>query len=152
GVPGPDILRESLGKLGYVEGQNLALEIRLSTTSTELRPQARELVDRQVDVIVTSTASGAQAAREATSPVPIVSAGVTGADLVEVGLAESQARPGGNVTGLTTFDADLVGKRLQLLTEIVPSTARVAVLQEASTIVPFPRELYARAADRLGVQ
>src|SRR5205823_2564534 len=86
---------------------------------------------------------------EATSTIPVVGLGIVGGDLIEAGLAASLARPGGNVTGLTTYDPDLIGKRLQLLTESAPGISRVAVIWAGST--PFARELYARAAQVLGV-
>jgi putative ABC transport system substrate-binding protein len=121
-----DILKAALRDLGYVEGRNIAFEYRYTDAIAERLPvMARELVDRQVDVIVTYT-SGASAARHFTDRIPIVQ--VAGPDPVAVGIAKSIAKPGGNVTGLTIFVAEIMAKRLELLREVDPAARRVGVL------------------------
>jgi len=121
--------RLALRKLGYIEGQNLAIEYRYAEGKFDRLPDlAAELVRLKVDLIVVSAAETAiRAAKNATKTIPIVMSG-QGADPVEAGLIESLARPGGNVTGLTNLTGDLGSKRLELLKEAVPKLARVAVL------------------------
>jgi putative ABC transport system substrate-binding protein len=114
--------------LGYVEGQNIILERLSAEGKFERFPEIfRNLVSNKVDVIVTTTNSLAQAAKDVTQTVPIVMSSST--NPVTGGLVQSLARPGGNVTGLS-LDAgpEIIGKRLQLLKELVPSISRVAVL------------------------
>ena len=124
----------ALRELGYIEGQNIAIEYRYSEGKTDRAPElAAELVRLKVDIIV--VAGGIiwiRAAKNATKTIPIVMVGV-GNDPVEAGLIESLARPGGNVTGLTNLTGKLAGKRLELLKEAVPKLARVAVLYEPAT-------------------
>ena len=111
--------QEGLCDLGYVEGQNIAIEFRSADGSLErLGDLADELVRLQVDVLVAGSSEGATAAKRATGTIPIVMANV--ADPVGTGLVSSLARPGGNMTGLTTMGADLSGKRLELIKEVVP--------------------------------
>src|SRR5207248_4996629 len=110
-----------------------------------------ELVALPVDIIVAPSTATVIAARAATSVIPIVSMG-RGGDLVEFGLADSLARPGGNVTGLTNLTDRLHGKRLQLLTEAVPRAALVAVLWDGNLPVPFPRRAFEEPAGALGIQ
>jgi putative tryptophan/tyrosine transport system substrate-binding protein len=151
GSAGPGVFRDALSELGYVEGENLVIETRLTPQVGDQYALSRELVALEVDVIVTSALSPARAASEATSTIPIVNAGIVGGDLIEAGLADSLARPGRNVTGLTTLDADLLGKRLQLLTEVAPGVTRVAILGPPGD-ADASRERYTRAAEQLGVQ
>lgn len=114
-------------ELGYVEGQNITIKRELSEASADrLREAAAELVKHNVDVIVTLSTTAARPAKQATSLIPIVAIGM--ADPVEDELVASLARPGGNVTGTTFLGPQLVTKRLQLLSEIVPQHSRVAVL------------------------
>jgi putative ABC transport system substrate-binding protein len=119
----------ALRELGYVEGQNIAVEYRYTEGKQgRLFELAAELVRLKVDIIV--TAGGAytvQMAKVATGTIPIVMVG-QGIDAVEAGLVESLARPGGNVTGITDLATELGGKRLELLKEAVPKLARVAAL------------------------
>ena len=126
-----EAIRLALRELGYIEGQNIAIEYRYAEGKPDRAPElAAELVRLKVDIIV--VAGGAmpvQAAKNATKTIPIVMTGA-GADPVEVGLVESLARPGGNVTGLTILTGELGGKRLELLKEAVPKLARVAVLYD----------------------
>jgi putative ABC transport system substrate-binding protein len=119
-------LREGLRQFGYIEGQNIALENRVQERGDYLRDLADELIRHQVDVIVTTSTAPALTAKEATKTIPIVFAEVS--DPVGAGLVASLARPGGNVTGLRSMTAELGGKRLELLKEVVPKLARVAVL------------------------
>jgi len=121
-----DALLAGLRDLGYVEGRTARIEARFAEGDEGRLPGlAAELVGLNVDIIVT-VASGVPAARRVTSTIPIVQA--VGADLVASGIAASLAHPGGNVTGLTFFFAELMAKRLELLKQIVPSTAQVGVL------------------------
>ena len=116
------------GKLGYVEGKNVTFEFRNANTKYDRLPAlAEELVRLKVDVIVAPGANDTQAAKNATQTIPIVFTGA-GSDPVTLGLVESLARPGGNVTGFTQIAAQLAGKRLELLKETVPKLSRVAVL------------------------
>jgi putative ABC transport system substrate-binding protein len=114
-------------ELGYVDGQNITIERELSDANADrLREAAAELVKHNVDVIVTLSTTAARPAKQATSLIPIVAIGM--ADPVEDELVASLARPGGNVTGTTFLGPQLVTKRLQLLSEVVPQHSRVAVL------------------------
>ena len=123
-----EAIRLALRELGYIEGQNIAIEYRYAEGKADRRPElAAELVRLKVDIIVVAGGPGpVRAAKNATKTIPIVMAGV-GSDPVEAGLIESLARPGGNVTGLTTISMDLGGKRLELFKEAVPKLTRVAV-------------------------
>jgi ABC-type uncharacterized transport system substrate-binding protein len=129
-------IRSALRELGYIEGQNIAIEYRYSERRPERASElATELVRLKSDVIVVQGGPvWVQAARNATKTIPIVMVG-RGADPVEAGLIESLARPGGNVTGLTNLSRDLVGKRLELLKEAIPKTTRVAVLYDLANPV-----------------
>src|SRR5437660_2060023 len=124
-------LREGLRELGYVEGQNIAIEWRWAQGKDERYPDlAAELVNLKVDVIVAPTTAGAQAAQRATKTSPIVMGFVS--DPVALGLVASLARPGGNITGLGIPTPEIAGKRLQLLREVAPTVARIAVLSDPS--------------------
>src|SRR5882672_3626515 len=128
--PLTDAFRQGLRDLGYVEGQTIALEVRWDKHHSERWPDlASDLVRLHVDCIVAGTTAATWAAKQATSTSPIVMP-VSG-DPVGVGLVASLARPGGNVTGLSSISPDLNGKRLELLTEAVPGLTRVALLLEA---------------------
>ncbi len=119
--------RQGLRDLGYVEGRNVVIEYRSAEGKPERLPAlAAELVALKVDVIVAPGTPQALAAKQATRTLPIVFA--TAADPVGSGLVTSLARPGGNVTGLSILAPELVGKRLELLTQAVPGVSRVAVL------------------------
>jgi putative tryptophan/tyrosine transport system substrate-binding protein len=130
GNQGPlEAFRQGLRDLGYVEGRNLVIEYRDAQGKLEPLPAlAAELVALKVDVIVASSTAAALAAKQTTSVVPIVFATVP--DPVASGLVASLARPGGNVTGLSNLNADLVGKGLEYLTQAVPGARRVAVLSQ----------------------
>jgi ABC-type uncharacterized transport system substrate-binding protein len=119
--------RQGLRDLGYVEGQNIALEYRYAQGKDELLPRlAAELAGLNVDIILTYGVTAAKAARQATTTIPIVNGSMS--DPVAAGLAKKLARPGGNITGLTSRSPTLSAKRLELLKEVVPALSRVAVL------------------------
>ena len=125
--PRIDAFRQGLRALGYVEGQNIAIEYRSMDGKLERLPEvAAELVRLKVDVLIPISTNAALAAKRATSTVPIFFMGVS--NPVEVGLVESLARPGGNITGLTNIASVLSGKRLEVLKETIPKLSRVAVL------------------------
>jgi putative ABC transport system substrate-binding protein len=122
--------RQGLRELNYVEGRNITVEYRSADgRSTRLVDLASELVRLKVDVIVAITPLGVRAAQQATSTIPIVMGGVD--DAVEQGFVVSLARPGGNITGISTLNPALSGKRLELLKNAFPKISRVAVLREA---------------------
>jgi len=125
-----EAIRLALRDLGYIEGQNIAIEYRYAEGKQDRFPElAAELVLLKVDIIVVGGDALARAAKNATKTIPIVMMG-SGSDPVEIGLIESLARPGGNITGLTLLSRELGGKRLELLKEAVPKLARVAVLYD----------------------
>jgi len=122
-----EAFRQGLRELGYVEGRTLIIEYRWAAGKYERVPElAAELVRLKVEVIVTVDTRTIEAAKRATSTIPIVMAAA--GDPVGSGLVDSLARPGGNVTGLTLMSAELAGKRLQLVRELIPKATRVAVL------------------------
>jgi ABC-type uncharacterized transport system substrate-binding protein len=135
GAPGPsaevDAFRQGLRDLGYIEGQNATIEYRFAGGQVERLPElASELARLKVDVSVASNTPSAMAAKAATSTIPIVFAVV--ADAVGAGLISNFARPGGNITGLTSISSELSGKRLELLKEVAPNASRLAVLYNPS--------------------
>jgi len=131
GVSSPELLRQSLRDLGYVEGLNLAIEWRDAEGKTErFGDLAAELVRLKVDVIVASNPAATFAAKRSTATIPIVM--VNTPDPVQLGLVVSLGRPGGNVTGTTTLSAELSIKQFELLKEVVPRAARIAVLWNPS--------------------
>jgi putative ABC transport system substrate-binding protein len=142
-----DAFRQQLRQLGYVEGRNVSFEQRYAKGSLDALPGlAKELVQLKVAVIVTSGAAAAIAAQRATDKIPIVMA--SGADQVGLGLAASLARPGGNITGVSSFTPDLMAKRFELLREVVPKSSRVAALwhRDNSPSMASVRELDASSA------
>ena len=148
-----EAFRQGLRELGYVEAKNIVIESRYAEGKTDRLPDlAEELVRLKVDVIVVSGGSvTARAAKQATSTIPIVFTNVSGP--VESGLVASLARPGGNITGLSSLASDLSGKRLELLRETFPKISRVAVLldpREPAKVVEFKETQTAVPA--LGVQ
>ena len=119
--------RQGLREHGYVEGQNIVVEYRFSEDRNDRLPTlAAELVAMKVRLILASGTPASCAAKDATSTIPIVMGGIA-ADPVATGLITSLARPGGNITGMTMMSSQLSGKRLELLTRVVPGLARVAV-------------------------
>jgi putative ABC transport system substrate-binding protein len=147
-----DHFQQGLQEFGYVEGDNIAVELRSADGDVVRLPQlAAELVELKVDVIVTQGTPATQAAKEATSTIPIVHP--AGGDLVAAGLVASLARPGGNITGVDSNAPQLSRKRLQLLKDVVPDLSRAAVVWNSSNAVKGREwtELQAAAA-LLGVQ
>ena len=119
--------RDGLRELAYVEGQNVVFQPRWGNGQvSRLQGLATELVAAKVDILVTAGNPASLAAKQATSSIPIVTA--NGPDPVELGLAASLARPGGNVTGLTSVSSELAAKRLGLVKELIPQVSRVAAL------------------------
>jgi putative tryptophan/tyrosine transport system substrate-binding protein len=149
-----EAIRLALRKLGYIEGQNIAIEYRYAEGKRDREPQlASELVRLKVDIIVVAGGGPViRAAMNATKTIPIVMVS-GGIDPVGAGLVQSLARPGGNVTGITTLSRELGGKRLELLKEAVPKIARVAVLYDAASpgIVLDVKEVLPVAARALGL-
>src|SRR5260370_36752527 len=128
-----------LRELGWIEGQNIAVGSRWAAGREDQLPAlAAELVQLKVDVIVTSSGLAAQAAKRATATIPIVATFV--ADPVGAGLVASLARPGGNITGLTTLAAGVVAKRLELLKAGVSGATRGAVLLQRGALGGGPAE------------
>jgi putative tryptophan/tyrosine transport system substrate-binding protein len=123
---------QRLRELGWNEGRNIAIEYRWAEGSSERSPKLiAEFVDLPVDVIVTHAPLNVTAAKRATSTIPIVFAAV--GDPVGIGVVASLSRPGGNVTGLSLQSAELAGKRLEILREIIPGLQRVVVLTNAES-------------------
>lgn len=119
--------RQELRRLGYIEGRNLVLEIRSAEgTHARLRGLADELLRLDLDVLVAAFPAPAMTAKDATRTVPVVTAGVD--DPVHMGLAQTMARPGGNITGISGHAGGLVAKRVQLVREFVPHARRIAIL------------------------
>jgi putative tryptophan/tyrosine transport system substrate-binding protein len=128
-----DAFRQGLRELGYVEGKNIVIEYRYTEGKLDPLPElATDLVRLKVDVIITASTPDALATKQRTGTIPIVFTWV--ADPLD--LVASLARPGGNVTGLTTVTADLSGKRLEVLKEAIPGVSRVGVLLHSDNPVP----------------
>jgi putative ABC transport system substrate-binding protein len=129
-APRLEAFRQGLRELGYLEGQNLVIEFRHESGGLERLPAlAAELVGHQPDVLVAVTTNAVQAAKHATTTIPIVFMGVT--DPVTTGLVDSLAQPGGNITGITNMAAILTSKRLELFKETLPQLSRMAVLWDS---------------------
>jgi putative tryptophan/tyrosine transport system substrate-binding protein len=147
-MPGSRELVQALAKLGYVEGRNIAYDIRAAGSDSERLPQlAQELVAAKPDVIVSAAAIAARALTEATRDIPIVMALI--GDPVALGFTTSIARPSGNVTGFTTGNDTVAGKRLELLREMVPGARKVALLWTQTNVqhrLVFDRTREAAAA------
>jgi putative ABC transport system substrate-binding protein len=145
-----EAFRQGLRELGYVEGKNVVFEQRWAEGNNERLPAfAAELVRLKVDVIVTAATRSALAAKQATTTIPIVMASQS--DPVGSGLVVSLARPGGNVTGLSSVNVELGGKRVELLKETFPKISRVAFLTGVRGVSQQPKEIEV-AARTLGVQ
>ena len=144
--------QQGLRERGYIYGQNVLVEFRVTDGSIDELPRlAEELVRLKVDVILASAGPAALAVKRATTSVPIVFVGVV--EPVELGLVPSLGRPGGNITGLTATSGDFAGKRLELLRTIVPRLRRVAVLwhpANPNNLIQLKRAQV--AARTLGVQ
>jgi putative ABC transport system substrate-binding protein len=136
-TPATAAFLQGLRDAGYVEGQNVAIEYRWAEGHYERLPAlARDLVDRQVDVIVALGPQAAHAAKSATATIPIVFQ--AGTDPVADGLVTSLAQPGGNLTGRSILAVDLVPKRLELLTELVPQAKVIALLVNPTNAYTAP--------------
>ena len=147
-----DAFRQELRDLGYIEGKNILVEYRYMEGTVDSIPRlVAELVRLKVDVLVVGPILAIRAAKQATKTIPIVM--VATVDPVSTGLIDSLARPGGNITGLSTLTRELGGKRLELLKEMVPTISRVAVLGDADAPVSaIAFEEYKAAASALKVQ
>jgi len=148
-----EAFEKGLKELGWIPGQTIRIEYRHADGRSErLDALARDLVQAKVDVIVARAATSILAARRATTSIPIVMS-ATGYDPVQLGLVQSLARPGGNVTGLTLLTQDLPMKQLELLKQLVPRASRVAVLGSTAAL-PSPRgsQDLDSAARALGVE
>jgi putative tryptophan/tyrosine transport system substrate-binding protein len=152
GVPSAVVLPDALRELGWIEGKNIVFERRYAENRVERLPElAAELVRLNVDVIVGLGTLAPLAAKRATTTIPIVM--TAAGDPLGSGLVASLARPGGNVTGMSLMAPDLGGKRLELLKELLPRLARVAVLWNAAN--PYPALVFkeTQAAGRtLGIE
>jgi putative ABC transport system substrate-binding protein len=153
--PGPyvEALRQGLRELGYTEGKNFAIEFRGAEGKVEPIPGiVAELIQLKVDILVLPLVSALRAAKQATNKIPIVM--VAQVDPVAAGIINSLARPGGNITGLTSLQRDLSGKRLGLLLEVVPKMARVGILRDVdeSSVSAFGFKDYEAAARALKIQ
>ena len=147
-----DVFRQGLRDLGYVEGKNIVIEYRYAEGKSDRIPAlAAELVRLKVDIIATAGPASTRSAKQATVTIPIVMANDD--DPIGSGFAASLARPGGNITGLSTLSPELSGKQLELLREIVPKLSRVGVLGDVTRpgIAQALREINV-AADAFGVQ
>ncbi len=139
--------RDGLRELGYVEGRDVAIEYRWAEGRYERFPAlVAELIAAKVDVLVTAGTPAALAVKRATTSIPLVMVAV--GDPIGTGLVKSLARPGGNLTGLVSIAPDLEGKRLELLTEIVPKLSAVAFLSNPANPFHATSEKQARAAAR----
>jgi putative ABC transport system substrate-binding protein len=133
------LFRGELHNLGYVEGQSVTLELRSANGSSEqLSLLARELVDLKVDIIVGYQTPSVAAAKQATTEIPIVMS--PAADPIGTGFITSFARPGGNITGMTSATAETAGKNVDLIREVLPTARRIAALGNA--IDPFHKPLF----------
>jgi len=144
---------QGLHQLGYIEGKNILIEYRFADEKFErLAELAAELVRLDVDVIVAAVTQASLAAKAATRTIPVVMLGVS--DPVRSGLVASLARPGANITGTSSMTAEVVGKSLELLKEVVPKLSRVAVLWNPDNAIFQAQMLQAteRAAGVLGLQ
>jgi ABC-type uncharacterized transport system substrate-binding protein len=144
--------RDGLRALGYEEGRNIVIEYRWAEGEYERFPALiAELVASNVDVIVTAGTPASLAVKKATTTIPLVMVAV--GDPVATGLVASLARPGGNITGLTSISSEMEGKRLELLREVVPKVSHIAVLWNAASPIQVIEEGEVRAAARvLGIK
>ena len=144
-------LRTGLRQLGYLEGKTIVIEYRWAETVGQLRAHAAELVALPVDVIVAPSSTEVEAARQATTTIPIVFA--SHADPIGVGHVASLSSPGGNITGLTMVMTDMVGKQPQLLKEVLPQAMRLAALANPTAPSQGPAlQAVAAAGKALGMQ
>ena len=152
--PGPffQALEQKLRELGYVSGQNTAIEFRSAEGKDARLPGlAAELVALKVDVIVTSTEPAARAAKRATSNIPIVMAGVN-YDPIALGFVAGLARPGGNVTGVFYRHLELTAKRLELFKQMLPAVERLTVLSDSLSVDQLKEAEVANTSMRFKLQ
>jgi putative ABC transport system substrate-binding protein len=151
-APGLAALRQGLSEAGYVEGRNLAIEYRWAEGSYDRLPAlAADLVDHRVDVISSWGTPSAVAAKNATSTIPIVFAGV--GDAIGTGLVASLSRPGGNLTGFSLLAPELMPKLVELLSELVPQARVIALLANPNTAAePVIRNLVQEVQRAKGLQ
>ena len=147
-----DAFREGLREFGYVEGRNIAIASRWAEGKYDRLPGlAAQLVGLKVDIIVATAVPAIRAAKEATRTIPIIMAVVV--DPMATGLVASLARPGGNITGLSSMAPEVTGKQLEMLKEVVPKASLVAVLWNPANAGNAPQVRQAQAAARaLGVR
>ena len=126
-----DSFRQGLRELGLVEGQHFVIDFSLAQSAEQIPDAAAELVHRKVDIIVASGTPSVLPARNVAGQTPVVF--VAGIDPVAAGLVASLARPGGNITGMTTMSTDVIAKRLQLVRELLPKLTKVALLVRESS-------------------
>jgi putative ABC transport system substrate-binding protein len=152
--PRLEAFRQGLLALGYVEGQNLELDCRLTEGKYEaLRQLTAELIARKADVIVTGGHTATQAAKDATTSIPIVFASAS--DPLGSGFVASLARPGGNITGLSLLSRELTEKRFEILHEVAPRASRVAVLftpASRASVMQFEETQVAAQTARVALQ
>src|SRR5690242_9587531 len=146
-----DAFREGLRDLGYIEGKNIQIEYRYAAGLADRAASLiAELLQLNIDVIVSPHASAILAAKQTTKTIPIVI--VTNQDPVATGIVDSLARPGGNITGLTRLTRELAGKRLELLKEMLPTTLGIGILLDPdSAVARVTRNEYADAARTLKI-
>jgi putative ABC transport system substrate-binding protein len=126
-----DSFRQGLREQGYVEGQHYVIEYSLSQSAAQIPEAAAELVRRRVDIIVASGTPSVLPAREAAGQTPVVF--VAAIDPVAAGLVASLARPGGNITGVTTISTEVIAKRVQMVRELLPKLSKIALLVRESS-------------------
>jgi putative tryptophan/tyrosine transport system substrate-binding protein len=147
-----EALKRGLRQLGYEEGKNLIIEYRWAASQYDRLPDlAAELVRLRIDLLVAHSTPGVRAAKQATSTIPVVMAIV--GDPIAAGLVESLSRPGGNLTGLTFFFAEIAAKRVELIKEAIPTLTRVAVfVNPANQSTPIALTAMQHMAGSLGVE
>ena len=138
-----DGFRRGLREVGLVEDRDFIIEFALPQNTAQVPDAAAELVRRRVDILVASGTPSVLPARDAAGQIPVVF--VATFDPVATGLVASLARPGGNITGMTSISGDVIAKRLQLVTELIPNAARIAIL----VAKPAPLQLNTCANPRL---
>ena len=146
-----DGFRRGLHELGLIEGQHFVIEYGLAQSATQIPAAAAELVGRSVDIIVASGTPSVLPARDAAGQIPVVFVGTF--DPVATGLVASLARPGRNITGLTSISGDVIAKRLQMIRELLPNLTRIAILvrESSPTVAQYVRESQT-AARNLGIE
>jgi putative tryptophan/tyrosine transport system substrate-binding protein len=147
-----EAFRQGLRDLGYIDGRNILIDFRSMEGTVDSIPSlVAELVRLKIDVLVVQPLVAIRAAKQATKTIPIVI--VASFDPIEMGIVDSLARPGGNITGLATLGRELGGKRLELLKEVVPSISRVGLLTDADApILAIALKEYETVASALKIQ